>query len=219
LAGLNVVDTDACTRARRFESTTGSVETREPAAPDPDRALLDACLDGADKSAFTTLVGRHQDYVFRLVLSVLGPGGEGDAQDVTQDVFIRVAARLSEFRRESSFKTWLRRVALNMALDRRRRARWRKPHVDPAVLDDRPTADRQADPFQSADAAETRRAVAACLHRLPDATRTVIHLHYWLDLSLEEIAGMLQVPVGTVKCTLHRGRKLLYGAMKARGLS
>lgn len=214
-----MVDSDARPGARAVESTAGTGEVHEPAPPDADRALLNACLDGADKAAFATLVGRHQDYVFRLALSVLGPGGEGDAQDVTQDVFIRVSGRLRDFRGESSFRTWLRRVALNLALDRRRRARWRKPHLDAAILDDRPTTNRQDDPFQSADASETRRAVGRCLDTLPDATRTVIHLYYWLDLSVEEIACTLQVPVGTVKSTLHRGRKLLYYAMKARGLS
>jgi len=214
-----VADFDAHPGARAVESMTASVEVREHAAADADRALVNACLEGADKTAFATLVGRHQDYVFRLALSVLGPGGEGDAQDVTQDVFIRVAARLRDFRGDSSFRAWLRRVALNLALDRRRRARWRKPHVDAAILEERPATSRQDDPFQAADAAETRRAVGRCLDALPDATRTVIHLHYWLDLSVAEIAEMLQVPVGTVKCTLHRGRKLLYRVMKARGLS
>jgi len=220
-----VSESDACLGAVTADRTTGPAEpcarpaVGREAQPDADALLVQACVQRGDQAAFAALVARYQDYVFRLAVSVLGVGGEGDAQDVTQDVFIRVADHLREFRGDSAFRTWLRRLALNLAVDRRRRARWHKPHVDGAVLDERPTTDRADDPFASAEAAERRRAVGACLDVLPDAARTVIHLHYWLDLSVEEIAATLQVPAGTVKSTLHRGRKLLHHAMKVRGLS
>jgi RNA polymerase sigma-70 factor, ECF subfamily len=222
-----VSDADACLGATATGRTTGEAEARlcapvghdRGAEPDADAALVDACVNRSDQTAFATLVARHQDYVFRLALSVLGPEGEGDAQDVTQDVFIRVAGHLRDFRGESAFRTWLRRLALNLALDRRRRARWRKPHVNASVLDERPTTDAADDPFSSAESAERVRAVGQCLEVLSAATRTVIHLHYWLDHSVDEIASMLSMPSGSVKSHLHRGRRLLYQTMKARGLS
>ena len=217
-------EADARPRAIEAGEATGSVELRSAAAgasaagPDADRALVDACLRGDDPTAFTRLVERHQAYVFRLALSVLGPGGEGDAQDVAQDVFVKVARHLKDFRGESTLQTWLRRLTVNLGLDCRRRARWRKPHVDAAVLDQRPTIERTDDPLSSAEAAERRRAVACCLDALPDAVRSVIHLHYWLECSVDEIAEMLRIPEGTVKSHLHRGRKLLFRAMQAEGL-
>jgi RNA polymerase sigma-70 factor, ECF subfamily len=220
-----VSDTHACLGAVTADRMTRPADpcartaVGREAQPDADALLVEACVQRGDQAAFATLVARHQDYVFRLAVSVLGVGGEGDAQDVTQDVFIRVADRLREFRGDSAFRTWLCRLTLNLAVDRRRRARWRKPHVDSVVLDERPTTDRADDPFASAEEAERRRVVVACLDALPDAMRKVIHLHYWLDLSVEEIASTLQVPAGTVKSTLHRGRKLLYHAMRVRGLS
>ncbi len=184
-----------------------------------DDALVDAWVSRADERAFARLVERHQDYVFRLTLSVLGPGFKADAEDVTQEIFIRVAERVHEFRGESRFRSWLHRLAFNMAVDRRRRPRWRKPHVDPALLEARAATGETDDPFVSAVAAERRRAVRSCLESLPDDLRTVIHLHYWMDLQVEDIAAMLQIPLGTVKSQLYRGRVLLLSAMRAGAMT
>ncbi len=200
-------------------SLRSSPSTRPGGDHDPDDALVDAWVNRADEPAFARLVERHQGYVFRLTLSVLGPGFEGDAEDVTQEVFIRVAARLHEFRGESLFRTWLHRLAFNMAVDRRRRARWRKPHVDPALLEARAATGERDDPFVSAVATERRRAVRSCLESLPDDLRSVIHLHYWMDLQVEDIAEMLRIPLGTVKSQLHRGRALLLRAMRGRAMT
>jgi RNA polymerase sigma-70 factor (ECF subfamily) len=210
---------DAVDSATGASPLSSSAPVPRPTDPDADEALVGAWVDRGEPTAFARLVTRHQTYVFRLALSVLGPGYEGDAQDVAQDVFIRVAGHLQDFRGESTFRTWLRRLALNLALDRRRRARWRKPHVDAAILDQRPADAGADDPFTSAEAAERARVVRACLDVLPDAVRSVVHLHYWLDLSVDEIAATLHVPAGTVKSHLHRGRKLLSHAMTVKGLS
>ncbi len=197
-------------------SLPSSPSTRPARDLDPDGVLVEAWVNRADEAAFARLVERHQGYVFRLALSVLGPGFEGDAEDVTQEVFIRVAERLHEFRGESTFRTWLWRLAFNMAMDRRRRPRWRKPHVDPTLLEARAATGETDDPFVSAVAAERRRALRSCLETLPDGLRSVIRLRYWMDLQIEDIAGMLQIPCGTVKRHLYRGRELLLRAMRAR---
>ncbi len=216
---------DACLGAATIGALPAALEWRPPsrvaeAQPaDADMPLVEACVTRGDHAAFAALVERHQKWVFRLALSVLGPGGVGDAQDVTQEVFVRLAAHMKDFRGDSTFRTWLRRLAVNLAIDRRRHARWRKPHVSLDALDERQTADRGNDPYRSAEATERTRVVARCLEVLPDEMRSVIHLHYWMDLAAEEIAATLQIPTGTVKSRLHRGRKLLYHAMRARGLS
>jgi RNA polymerase sigma-70 factor (ECF subfamily) len=215
-ACLGVVAVDAPIAA--FE-LPAPADTAADQVPDRDRALVDAWVAHGDPSAFAALVERYQKWVFRLALAVLGPGGVGDAQDVTQEAFVRLAAHLKDFRGDSAFRTWLRRLAVNLAIDRRRHARWRKPHVSLSALDDRREADRGDDPYWSAEAAERTRAVARCLGVLHVGMRSVIHLHYWLDLPAEEIAVALQIPTGTVKSRLHRGRKLLYHAMRASGLS
>jgi RNA polymerase sigma-70 factor (ECF subfamily) len=185
---------------------------------DPDGTLVGAWVERADPAAFEELVRLHQVYVFRLALSVLGPGWEADAEDVVQETFMRAATRLQNFRGDSRFRTWLHRLALNLALDRRRRSRWRLPHVDIEVLERRPGAPAVDDPFTSAADGERARALHECVDRLPDSLRSVIHMRYWLDLTIEDIAATLGLPIGTVKSHLHRGRTLLCQAMKERGL-
>jgi RNA polymerase sigma-70 factor, ECF subfamily len=187
----------------------------EPA--DPDQALVDAWVNRGDADALAELVRLHQAYVFRLALSVLGPGFEADAEDVAQEAFIRAAERLQGFRGECRFLTWLHRLTLNLALDRRRRARWSRPHLDLEVLERRADRTRERDPFTVAAEAERARRLHRCLDGLPESLRSVIHLRYWLDLPIEEIAATLRIPLGTVKSHLHRGRTLLLRAMDATG--
>lgn len=195
-----------------------SAATRLHRAPeDPDQALVDAWANRGDAHALEELVRLHWKYVFRLGLSVLGPGFAADAEDVAQETFIRVAERLHEFRGDCRFQTWLHRLALNLALDRRRRPRWCRPHLDLEVLDRRPDSESGRDPFATADEAERARRLHHCLDGLPESLRDIIHLRYWLDLPIEQIAETLGLPVGTVKSNLHRGRTLLLRAMDATG--
>lgn len=190
----------------------------QDAAPDEDMALVDAWLRDADDAAFEALVARYRRFVFRIALGVIGAGGRQEAEDVTQEVFLRLVVHLKDFRGDSTFRTWLRHLTMNLAIDRRRLARWRKPHVSLGTLDQRQSTVGTGDPFRSAAAAEERRVVRQCLQDLPDGMRRVIHLRYWLDLSADEIAATQQIPNGTVKSRLHRGRRLLHDAMQAKGL-
>jgi RNA polymerase sigma-70 factor, ECF subfamily len=190
----------------------------EGAGADEDMALVDAWLNDADDAAFEALVARYRRYVFRMALSVLGPGGYQEAEDVTQEVFLRLVVHLKDFRGDSTFRTWLRQLTTNLAIARRRLARWRKPHVSLETLDQSRLTVENADPLRSAAATEERRVVGQCLRALPDGMRRVIHLRYWLDLSADEIAASERIPNGTVKSRLHRGRRLLHDAMQARGL-
>ncbi len=183
-----------------------------------DHLLVAACQRGDDTSAFATLVGRHQDRVFRLVLSVLGPGAEVEAEDVAQDVFLRVHRQLSSFRGESRFRSWLYRVAFNLAVDRRRLARWRLPHVGEEPLSTSATRAADTDPFAVASAAERARAIQRGLDALPEIVQAVVRLHYWMDQSVDEIGEMLGMPPGTVKSHLHRGRQRLHQLLEAEGI-
>jgi RNA polymerase sigma-70 factor (ECF subfamily) len=178
-------------------------------APTHDDMLVEAYATHGDHVAFSVLVERHHRRVFRLVSSVLGPGGVGDAQDITQDVFVALARHLTSFRHDSAFTTWLRRVALNMALDRRRHPRWRLPHVGLAAVTNRLTAHATEDQYGLAAANDQARRVARSLRTLPSGIRRAVYLRYWVGLSAEEISTRLQIPTGTVKSRLHRGRTML----------
>lgn len=184
-----------------------------------DEQLLAAARQRPDDPhAFAALVRRHQDRVFRLVLSVLGPGAEVEADDVAQDVFLRVHRRMSSFRGESRFRTWLYRVAFNLAVDRRRMARWRLPHVGTDALDTSATRKADDNPFAVASAAERARAVERGLHALPEVLQAVVRLHYWMDQSVDEIGETLSLPPGTVKSYLHRGRRHLLALLEEQGI-
>ena len=177
-----------------------------------DEAAVATYLRTRDPELFRLLVERHQVRVFRLVASLLGPFVDLDAQDVTQEVFMRAHEKLADFRGDARFGTWLYRLAFNRALEHRRRARFRRPHVS---LETRGAA---AGLSPDLDDQERRRVVARLLEGLPDVYRSVIHMHYWLGCSIEEIAETLSVPEGTVKSYLSRARQRLRDHARAQGI-
>jgi RNA polymerase sigma-70 factor, ECF subfamily len=157
-----------------------------------------------DPRLFRLLVERHQARVFRLVASLLGPHADLDAQEVTQEVFLRACQRLETFNGQARFGTWLYRLAYNRTLEHRRHARILLPHVSEQMLEHLP-----ADSVATHVDEERQRLLARLLEELPDLYRMVINMHYWLDCSVEEIAESLSVPAGTVKSYLSRARQLM----------
>jgi RNA polymerase sigma-70 factor (ECF subfamily) len=180
-----------------------------------DAEVVAAYLETRDPDLFRVLVERHQGRVLRLVASILGPFADMDAQEVTQEVFLRMHERLASFRGEARFSSWLYRLAYNRTLEYRRRARLRLPHVPADALAERHAG---AGPFEAAADQERRLRVEALLDGLPDVYRSVVHLHYWLDASVEEIAETMVVPVGTVKSYLSRARARLRRRAQALGI-
>jgi len=174
-----------------------------------DAALVREFLRTGDDDLFGTLVRRYQDRVFRLALSVLGPGMEAEAEDLVQEIFLQVFRKLESFRGESSFSAWLYRLSYNRCLDRRRQARWKHPHVSESALEGLTDPRRHADPVEVTAHNERRQQLLALVDDLPDLQRSVILLHYWLGLSVCDLAGLLDVRPGTVKSHLFRARQTL----------
>ena len=169
-----------------------------------DEAAVVAYLRTRDPRHFRVLVERHSARVFRLVASLLGPHADLEAQEVTQEIFLRVSQRLDTFNGQARFATWLYRLAYNRTLEHRRLARIRLPHVSAEMLDQLP-----ADAAQTHIDAERQRLLDLLLEELPDLYRTVINMYYWLECPVEEIAALLCVPAGTVKSYLSRARQLM----------
>ncbi len=180
-----------------------------------DEEVAAAYVRTRDPDLFRLLVERHQERVFRLVASILGPFADLDAEEMTQEVFVRVHERLASFRGEARFSTWLYRIAFNRTVERRRRARLRAEHVPCEGLEESATSNG---PLEAALDRERERAVARLVEGLPDVYRSVVHLHYWMDQSIDEIGETLGVPAGTVKSYLSRARQRLRERARAQGI-
>lgn len=133
-----------------------------------------------------------------MVAALLGPYREADAEDVAQEVFLEAYRSWDRFRGGSSRSTWLYSIARHRAIDCRRRARFRLPHVDLGFAEG--AAQTVADPAQ-------RLAVARAVEALPETYRTLLYLYYWQGASVEEIAELTEIPAGTVKSYLARARQ------------
>jgi RNA polymerase sigma-70 factor (ECF subfamily) len=171
----------------------------------PDGELVRRFLAG-DAGAATELIARHERRVYAVCLRVLG--NPDDAADAAQDALLAMIRKLDGFRGEAAFTTWLYRVAMNVCYDHLRRAK-RRP-----VLrrdDDAPPPEPALD--DHADAVAGAHDVAAALEQVPEDFRVAIVLADVHDLPYDEIAKVLDLPVGTVKSRVHRGRIALAKAL------
>src|SRR5439155_14348570 len=170
----------------------------------PDAELIERYLRG-DSAAFSALVRRHERRVYNLCYRMLGR--DDDARDASQDAFLTALRKLSSFRGEAQFTTWMHRVAVNACYDVLRRKR-REPMLEAPRDEDAPEPPGPSSP-DHADSAVTAVDVQRALVQVPQEFRAVLILHDVQDLAYEDIAEALGVPVGTVKSRLHRGRVAL----------
>jgi RNA polymerase sigma-70 factor, ECF subfamily len=180
-----------------------------PDAP-RDEDLVRRFLSG-DRAAFAALVERHERRVYNLALRMTGR--EEDARDATQDAFLTVLKKLSSFRGEAAFTTWLHRVTVNACYDLLRK-RQRAPLLDRGdedlpPLEPPPSPDHAGTSDLSID-------VQQALTQVPEDFRVVMILHDVQDLPQEQVAAILGIPIGTVKSRLHRGRIALARALGVR---
>jgi RNA polymerase sigma-70 factor (ECF subfamily) len=191
----------------------------EPAsyADQADDWLVERCREAADDAAFAELVRRYRGPVFRLAVSILGQEFVPEAEDVAQDVMVRVHHALRSFRGESKVGSWIYRIAFNHALNVKARARFRSPHVSDQLLAATPSPARG--PYDQLLDERSQRTVLACVGELPEVYQSALRLHYWLGASMSEIAMLLDVPENTVKSYLHRARKLLHAKLAERGFN
>lgn len=175
-----------------------------------DVALVELTLTGK-QDAFAVLVERYKDAVQNLAYRMLSNITE--AEDVTQEVFVRAYTQLATYKPAHKFSTWLLSIASHLAIDQLRRRRFLAlPLEDVPFLEW--ITDLGAGPEQSALMGEQQDEIQAYLQRLHSKYRAVIVLRYWYDLSYEEIAAALNLTPALVKARLHRARELLARYMK-----
>ena len=165
---------------------------------------------GGDAEAFAALVHRHRDRVYRVCLRVTGDVEE--ALDASQEAFLSALRNLDRFRGDAAFTTWIHRIAVNASYDRLR-ARARAPVLHAVGDDDAPHPEPGPAVPDHADAVADANDVAAALALVPEEFRAALVLADVEDLPYDEISSILEVPVGTVKSRVHRGRVALARAM------
>ena len=167
-----------------------------------------------DVASFEELIRNQQARLMRLILAIAG--NAEDAEDALQETLLQVYRALPGFRGESSFSTWLFRIAINRTRNWLR-AQGRASSERFAVK----MVGAIAGSVQQVEAEvvnrEDRRLVRASLLKLPEHYRRAILLRHYLDMSYEEIAEILAIPVGTVRSRLAQGRKLLMQQMDMHG--
>lgn len=182
-----------------------------------DDTLVAQALSG-DRAAFGTLVERYQDAVYRIVRRTSRVDADR-AEDLAQETFLRAFRALARFRGECSFASWLFRIATNLTINRvttlAARADRTTTSIDApsrATNSERPM--EPADPRATSPAAriereEVKSAIESALTRIPDDYRAAVVLRDVEGLDYDSIAAVLEVPVGTVRSRLHRGREAL----------
>jgi RNA polymerase sigma-70 factor (ECF subfamily) len=172
-----------------------------------DEDLVRRYLSG-DRGAFAALVERHERRVYNLALRMTGR--DEDARDAAQDAFLTALRKLSSFRGDAAFTTWMHRVTVNACYDLLRK-RQRQPMLE---LGDEDRGRREPPPAPDpADASSLSIDVQRALLEVPEDFRAVMLLHDVHDLPQDEVAAILEIPVGTVKSRLHRGRVALAKAL------
>ena len=166
-----------------------------------DHSLIEACRTGKTE-AYGVLVRRYQDRLYPTVLRLTGCAE--DAQDLLQETFMRAFEKLARFQGESSFYTWIYRIAVNLSLSGRRR---RRPTLRLSEGMPEPTLDpRETEPSLPLERAERDRIIQDALNALIPDHRAVVVMKEFDGLRYEEIGAVLGIPVGTVRSRLHRAR-------------
>ena len=176
---------------------------------DADERLVQRFQEG-NAGAFEELVARHSTRVYNLCLRILGDPEE--AADASQDTFLSALRKLHTFRGDAAFTTWLHRVTVNACYDSLRRKR-RRPmlRVVTDEGDDRPEPTLPSP--DHADRVILSVDVTAALMQVPEEFRVVLVMADVEDLPYEEIASVLEIPLGTVKSRVFRGRAALGRAL------
>ncbi len=177
-----------------------------PRGEPSDMELVARAVRG-DDGAFSDLVRRHERRVYNIAYRMLG--GVEDARDATQEAFLACYRRLGSFRGDAAFTTWLHRIAVNASYDALRRRKGL-----PLGLEEAPEPPPSPDHAEeTAGTIDTQRA----LLRVGPEHRAVLVLHDVRGLAYEQVADILEVPVGTVKSRLHRARVALARALAEHG--
>src|SRR3954451_20683371 len=188
---------------------SGESPTGQPATPD---SLIEQCLTG-DQAAWEAIVRQHWRKVFNVAYKFVGKHDE--AEDLTQDIFLKIFKALHTFDRRAKFQTWIISISRNLCSDHYRSVRKERQTIASEVdTTDLQPASRERTPYALAEHHDLRAQLKQALETLPATLRTAVVLRDLQELSYQEIADQLQLPEGTVKSRINRGRLELARQLK-----
>jgi len=196
-----------------LENSEGHVQSQDHT----DEELMEACAEGSE-AAFSALVERYKGRVVNLVYRFLGD--QERAQEIAQEVFLRVYSHRRRYRSGGKFSTWMFTIAANLAKNELRYRSRRRNIVSLEALKDAyggdlpELGDQSNSPAEDAEKSNLSRLVAEALEKLPPKHRMAVVLRDIEGLSYEEITRVLKIPGGTVRSRINRGRLMLKELLK-----
>jgi RNA polymerase sigma-70 factor (ECF subfamily) len=186
-------------------SSASDMATDPPVSSSPTTdALIERCLAG-DQAAWNQIVAQHWRKVFNLAYKFVGRHDE--AEDLAQDIFLKIFRALGTFDRRANFQTWLISISRNFCIDHYRSARKERETMarDVDAADLTPVS-RERDPYRQLEQADLKQTIQRALDALPETLRQAVVLRDLQEFSYQEIATRLALPEGTVKSRINRGR-------------
>ena len=181
----------------------------QPATPD---SLIEQCLAG-DQSAWEQIVRQHWRKVFNVAYKFVGKHDE--AEDLAQDIFLKIFKALATFDRRANFQTWIISISRNLCIDHYRSVRKERQTMARDVeMSDLQPASTDRGPYAAAEHQDLKAMLRQALDALPVTLRTAVVLRDLQELSYQEIADRLGLPEGTVKSRINRGRIELAGQIR-----
>ena len=174
-----------------------------------DNETIGRVLNG-DVAAYASLVAKHKNLVFSIVLKIVN--NREDAEEISQDVFLKAYQSLNTFERKSKFSTWLYRIAYNAAISKTRKKRIEMVAIEEIVITNYST-DQIGRNMNELEENDRQLILEKALLRLPEEDNLLITLFYKNENSIEDISDITGLSVSNVKVRLHRIRKKLYEEM------
>jgi RNA polymerase sigma factor (sigma-70 family) len=183
-----------------------------------DFALIDKAFNQGDQKAYAELMDRYRKPLYHTMLKMVK--NTDDAEDLTIEAFAKAFRGLGKFKKEYTFSTWLFRIATNNCIDFIRKKRLETLSISSSFKDDSgddveiDIRDYSLDPQETAIKSQKEYLMQMIVGKLPVKYQRLVELRYFKELSYEEIADKIDIPLGTVKAQLHRAKELLFDMIK-----
>lgn len=169
-----------------------------------DSQIVEKCLQG-DRSAFGIIVERYKKQIYSVAYSMTH--NHSDADDLSQDTFIKAFENLRKFKLGTNFRSWLYRIAVNLCIDNlRHKKRFPENNLDDQ---EKMLPNQDPDPQIQIESSELMKSIMAAVNSLPEKQRIVVILSEIEGLKLKDIAETIKCPESTIRCRLHYARKKL----------